>query len=91
MIRTITIALTAAALLASPAAAGTTRLNIAGKTPQEVAQAVWAASQVTCRKEGVMITMIQAHRACVAATYRSTMSRSDNPQLAALANALPES
>ena len=63
----------------------------AGSQTDPSGQAVWAASQVTCRKEGVMITMIQAHRACVAATYRSTMSRSDNPQLAALANALPES
>ena len=91
MIRTFAIALTTGALLAGSATAGTTRLNVTDKTPQQVAQAVWTAAQISCRKEGVMITMIQAHRACVVSTYRATMSRSTNPQLAALANTMPDS
>lgn len=91
MIRTLAIALTAGALFAGSATAGTAKLNIAGKTPQQVSQAVWQAAQATCRTEGVMISLIQAHRACVVSTYRAVMSRSASPQVAALANKLPGS
>lgn len=91
MNRTIALALTASALIASTATAGTTKLSVAGKTPEQVAQAVWSVAQVSCRKEGVMISMLQAHRACVVATYRAALSRSENPQLAALANTIPSS
>lgn len=91
MNRTIALALTVSALIASTATAGTTKLSVSGKTPEQVAQAVWSAAQVSCRKEGVMITMLQAHRACVVATYQTSMSRAQNPQLAALANTIPGS
>jgi hypothetical protein len=91
MIRTLALALTTSAMIAAPAVAGTATLNVAGKTPDQVAKAVWNAAQVTCRKEAVYVSVIEAHRACVVATYRSTMSRSSNPQLAALANTFPES
>lgn len=91
MLRTFAIALTASALFASSATAGTAKLDITGKTPQQVSKAVWQAAQATCRTEGVTISLIEAHRACVVSTYRTAMSRSASPKLAALANTLPDS
>jgi hypothetical protein len=91
MIRTLAFALATSALIAAPAAAGTAKLNIAGKTPEQVAKAVWTAAQTTCRKEALFISVIEAHRVCVVSTYRAAMSRSSNPQLVALANTFPES
>ncbi|MBL8769959.1 MAG: hypothetical protein JNK30_01140 [Phenylobacterium sp.] len=89
--RTVALAFAAAALLATPAAAETAKLNVAGKTPEQVAKAVWDVAQKTCRDREVMITMIEAHRACVVSTYRTTLANSGNAQLAALADTLPSS
>lgn len=91
MMRTFALALAASALIAAPAAAGTAKVALDGKTPQEVSRAVWAAAQRACLKREVAITMIEAHRACVVATYKSTLANSGKPNLMALADTLPAS
>lgn len=91
MMRTLALALAASALIAAPAAAGTAKVTLEGKTPQEVSRAVWAAAQRACLKREVAITMIEAHRACVVATYKSTLANSGKPNLMALADTLPAS
>lgn len=91
MMRTFALALAASALIAAPAAAGTAKVALEGKTPQEVSRAVWAAAQRACLKREVAITMIEAHRACVVATYKTTLANSGKPHLMALADTLPAS
>lgn len=91
MIRTIAITLSASALLAAPATAGTTTINVAGKSPEQVAKAVWNAAQASCRKEAVFVSMVPAHRICVVNAYRAALARSGSAELAALANVTPKS
>lgn len=83
--RMIALALTASALIAGPAAAETAKVNLAGKTPDQIAQAVWAAAHKACRSQDPAVTIVSAHRACVAKTYRQALASSGVPALAALA------
>ncbi|WP_430424628.1 hypothetical protein [Phenylobacterium sp.] len=91
MMRTLALALAASALIAAPAAAGTAKVTLEGKTPQEVSRAVWAAAHRACLKREIAITVMEAHRACVVATYKSTLANSGKPNLMALADTLPAS
>lgn len=85
MIRTIALALTAGALIAGPAAAETAKVNIAGKSPEQAAKAIWAAANKACRSQDLSMTVVPAHRACVVKAYRQALASSGNPTLAALA------
>jgi hypothetical protein len=91
MTRTLALALAASALIAGPAAAETAKVKVSGKTPEQIAEAVWTAAQRTCLKREGMITMIEAHRACVVSTYRNTLASSGQPRLVALADVVPAS
>lgn len=91
MTRTLALALAASALIAGPAAADTTRINVAGKSPEQIAKDVWAAAQRSCLKREGAITMIEAHRACVTATYREALAKSGDSKVAAVASMRPES
>jgi hypothetical protein len=85
MIRTLTLALAASALLSAPAVAGSVTVSAPNASPEQVSKAVWIAAQRACTKEAVQNTLIQAHRACVKSTYREAMLRTGDARLAALA------
>jgi len=72
----------AAALIAAPAFAQSIHISTVGKSPEQVRAEVTAAATKLCGKETATATFqIEAMRACVAGTVRTTLAQSSDPQL----------
>lgn len=87
MIRTLTLAALAAALLASPAAAQSVRISTAGKTPEQLHADITAAARKVCLHQVSMgVTFPQEEMArCVKSTVASTVSQAKDPALTEVA------
>jgi len=88
MIRTLTLAAAAAALLAAPAAAQSIRVSTAGKSTAQVHADVVKAAKSVCRQATIGATFPHEEMSrCVKWTVAQTIAQARSPELAALASA----
>lgn len=85
MLRTITLAIVAAASLASAAQAQEIRVAVAGKSAQQLHADIVSAARSVCRKATAQETFVlDAMSRCTAQTVKSTLAQLGDPTVAQL-------
>ncbi len=83
----IAILAATAALIASSASAETIRVSTQGKTPEQVRADVFQAARKVCQDEVPGYAYrIDAARACISHTVRTTLAQSQDPSIVKLAS-----
>jgi hypothetical protein len=92
MIRSIALAVSAAALFAAaaPAGAAEVRVHVAGKAPAELHADIVKAANTVCRQEvrGEALA-VYLYSACVRGAVTDAVSKLNNPEVVAYDNAKP--
>lgn len=82
MIRIITVAAIAAAVVAGPAAAQSVRVQIAGKSPEQVSADVVKAARSVCHRATTGATFPhEMFDACLKATLKDASAQLANPNI----------